>query len=766
VVTRRLRVLTYNVQMRSWGMEVGAQGSLTPVTSVEKRANGIADRILAATEPWDVLCFNEVFDEDGRDILEHRLRTAYPHYVLKADADDRGVGALAVVAGGLFTFGGALWGIALGLIGGVSLLGSRWEDSGLMLFSKFPFRGIPIPDALADLVGMPTGTTIPHVAFVPYEDAVGNDENSAKGVVYAQIELPDESLFNIMISHTQADPLDHIGKNATTRKAQFTTAMALLDDRLEGDTADKEILFCGDLNVQGMADANGLRPEWTTLLGTPSSAPLTNVLQDAWTFEQCPGRLLLGSTPLPDDCDPGITAHGQRLDYVLRSNPYPERMVAQHIRIAHNIAQRSPTSPTKYTSDHLPLSIDLHEQKPFNTANTAEKLTFTIDDPENISTATLRDGQMHWYRIDDPGGYGFAMQGGANKVSHAVYTKADLSQPYQPYTRDTTPATDDGPRITRYALAETPFFIRVWLRPNVTSASYSLYSRRFVGTGPKDAIPLLRSWPCRGEARVGALHSPDNPDTPVDDFDSVWFTARLDRTYPGVDDYTSTVTVKDIDGEMFGLVVLRDDGGLGFEVIEERTHGPDPIVVTFNHNQHGRLYVLVRREEPDPRPFDARSFTVLLETNACYLYSNGTERGARALGGDARLICFDETDGFAGSESGSDDIQINVGVNGMNAAHIPHSDDLAFDDDTRRDIVMPTIAYTSQAKFELVELDDFSAADRASVQIPMLPAAVAAAKQIITRDGPAIRGVYLIRFESDDGHYELEITVSREPPID
>jgi hypothetical protein len=62
--------------------------------------------------------------------------------------------------------------------------------------------------------------------------------------------------------------------------------------------------------------------------------------------------------------------------------------------------------------------------------------------------------------------------------------------------------------------------------------------------------------------------------------------------------------------------------------------------------------VLVRREEPDPRPFDARSFTVLLETNACYLYSNGTERGSRALGGDARLICFDENGGFLGSESG------------------------------------------------------------------------------------------------------------------
>jgi hypothetical protein len=43
---------------------------------------------------------------------------------------------------------------------------------------------------------------------------------------------------------------------------------------------------------------------------------------------------------------------------------------------------------------------------------------------------------------------------------------------------------------------------------------------------------------------------------------------------------------------------------------------------------------------------------------------------------------------------------------------------------------------------------------------------VTAAKQIITRDGPAIRGVYPIDFDSDDGHYELEVTVSREPPTD
>lgn len=745
-------------------MEVGAQTTLTPVTSVETRAKQISERILAATEPWDVLCFNEVFDEDGRDELIHRLSARYPNYVAKADADNRGAGVLEVAGGLALTIGGAVWGAALGLIGSLNLLSARWEDSGLMLFSRFPFTQVRIPDEVADFAGLPIGLDIPNVAYVPYVDAADNDAGAAKGVVYAQLQLPDESTFNVMISHTQSDPTEDIGKNQAIRKSQFATAMALLKERI-GDPAGKEVLFCGDFNVQGLRDDNHPRPEWTALMNTPG-APLTDVLQDAWTFEQCPGRAVLGSTPLPDDCDPGQTAHRQRLDYVMRTKPYPNRMVAQHINIAHDVAQRSPTSPTMYTSDHLPLSIDLHERKPHNTALTAEKLTFTIADPEHRSSGALRDGEMHWYRIDDPGGYGFAMLNGANKVFYAVYAKSDMSQPYQPFTRDTTPAGPEAPATTRYALAEPPFFVRVWLRPNVSSANYTLYSRRFVGSGKADAIPLLRSWPFQGEARIGSPHSDDLPETDVDDFDSVWFSALLDRQWPGVTSYESTVTLKDIEDQTFGLVIYRDDGAGGLELIGEAGHGPDPLSITFQHDRAGRVYILARREEPEPRPFQASSFTVLLETNVSYLYSNGTERGGRAIGGDARLMCLDETDGFLGSEAGSDDIQINVNVNGQNAAHIPNSDDLEFDDDTRRDIVMPTIAFTTDAKFELVELDDLSPADRASVSIPILPAAVDSAVQILNRDGPNIRGIYEIRFDDDDGRYQLEITVSREPISD
>jgi hypothetical protein len=103
-----------------------------------------------------------------------------------------------------------------------------------------------------------------------------------------------------------------------------------------------------------------------------------------------------------------------------------------------------------------------------------------------------------------------------------------------------------------------------------------------------------------------------------------------------------------------------------------------------------------------------------------------------------------------------------VTVNGQNVAHIPHSDALDFDDDSIRDLVMPTVAYKRDAKFELVELDDFSAADRASVTIPRHARVPMEARQITMQNGRSMRAVFLVDF--GDGKYVLEITVSAEPP--
>ena len=55
--------------------------------------------------------------------------------------------------------------------------------------------------------------------------------------------------------------------------------------------------------------------------------------------------------------------------------------------------------------------------------------------------------------------------------------------------------------------------------------------------------------------------------------------------------------------------------------------------------------------------------------------------------------------------------------------HIPNSDDLEFDDDTLRDLPqVDVVRYVGEAEFELVELDDLSVDDRASVSIPQFDA--------------------------------------------
>ena len=83
------------------------------------------------------------------------------------------------------------------------------------------------------------------------------------------------------------------------------------------------------------------------------------------------------------------------------------------------------------------------------------------------------------------------MVNGSTQVFHAIYTKADLSQPYQPFVRDTSPPTPESPAVYRYALAEAPFFVRVWLGPTspapTTPVLTPLHRHRPQGRHPADA---------------------------------------------------------------------------------------------------------------------------------------------------------------------------------------------------------------------------------------------------------------------------------------
>ena len=102
-----LRVVTYNTQLRSRLMEMFAD--LNPFTTftAPRRAEIIAERIRSSEYDYDVVALNEVFCEDSRVILWRRLGQKYRH--------------------------------------AIPMLGSRFigEDSGLMLFSRFPFEDVP-----------------------------------------------------------------------------------------------------------------------------------------------------------------------------------------------------------------------------------------------------------------------------------------------------------------------------------------------------------------------------------------------------------------------------------------------------------------------------------------------------------------------------------------------------------------------------------------------------------------------------------------------
>ncbi len=330
-----VRVVTFNTWCRSWGMEAGAQEGI-PTSTVEDRAHLIAKRILDSPQQFDVVCLNEVFDEDAREILEDALPD------LKAA-----------------------------------------EDSGLMMFSRLPFDTMTVPPGFE---GVFPGA-FPVVTYAPYADNEGLDGFAAKGVVYAKLLGPGGDPLHLLMSHTQADSTSSIGEHRKTRAKQFKQVAELAHKMIGAPPFDEEVLFCGDLNVNGTRNAGGARPEWDMVFDTPGSF-LTDELHDVWTHEQRAQDLNNPGKPLPIE-DPGMTTHLQRLDYMLRppDDGSGRRLATQHVAIDYELAQGTTDIP--YTSDHLPVRIDLHYRRDHNTAWTAEPIEKAQMAPDFNSPNTL-----------------------------------------------------------------------------------------------------------------------------------------------------------------------------------------------------------------------------------------------------------------------------------------------------------------------------------------------------------------------------------------
>jgi hypothetical protein len=271
-----LRVLSYNLQMLP-----GTDEQYGGTSGDEDRAEKIAQRILAAVDPagvplYDVLIFQEVFDDTdngeiggvtgARDILIRHLSKLYPNYIYKLYHPDSGL---------------------------------TDNDSGLMIFSRFPFQDIPnVGTAVCDVwsrnVRNPGGNDNGRqAAFLEYETYISdvldsdrecrNDPNSFrgmvgdcsadKGVFYVRLLNPaDSRVYHVLGTHLQSsysdaetDIKDDPGtaqnegepvggdwrEYNTIRKNQLQTVSDLADSCIGTNFAIQNVIIAGDFNIDG-----------------------------------------------------------------------------------------------------------------------------------------------------------------------------------------------------------------------------------------------------------------------------------------------------------------------------------------------------------------------------------------------------------------------------------------------------------------------------------------------------------------------------------
>jgi len=261
-----LHLMTMNVQMLPWAVVSAWQGMNDEAVS---KANRIADDIVAMPpiRRPEVIAFNEVFNEDGRERLILRLGGMYPHRVER--------------------------------VGGLGL-----DDAGLMLLSIFPFVDIP-----------GHGKVYKHT----YVARAGEDALTAKGFAAVRIATPTDAT-TIVFTHLQASA-DGAAEDqySEVRALQLMEIFASFTSIFASDAGFAgRVILCGDLNIRGDSGAQTL--EWSTVFGTPPGGTPFGPVLDGWMTYMPPP----GSTTMYDEGYTNINFKSgakARLDYMCFARP-------------------------------------------------------------------------------------------------------------------------------------------------------------------------------------------------------------------------------------------------------------------------------------------------------------------------------------------------------------------------------------------------------------------------------------------------------------
>jgi hypothetical protein len=740
------RILTYNTQLRSWAMEVGADMAIPPSETAETRAKLIAQNVLASAHDYDVVCFNEVFDEDARQVLMSALLSHFPYAITKADVTGIEIAWPGKPPLSLNPVAALLNASGISYIASWMTLGTpKMEDCGVALFSRWPFKLEPITEALSDLldpralseltpIGMPT------VGFKPYVASEGGDAWASKGVVYARIEHDSDHTYHVFASHTQAD--DHsLGEHEGSRTGQMAEVGQFVEKCVGPPPFGGEVFFLGDLNINGGKANDGVSTEiqeWHDRFVAPGSTLADNMV-DQWGREQCPGT--------PGLRDPGKTAPTvylpteERLDYFFRSAT--SGLAVQHLYIDYDVAEVPPgIDGVSYLSDHRPLGADCNQPMPHNTP--ADAMRGDIDAAGNWSDSDYRlPGGVKWYRFEEKGTYEFRVDSPFD-VDFEVYVDTDLSRPRQQYREEFSP--DYG---KRFVLPSAPFLVKVFCRNRETEFNFSFHAHRHLGASIPEAIDIVPEQKYDEQFPNGQRLNLDDAAAPWDSTDSKWF--RLDPPRVAVDGPIELrVDVNLHDYADTGALVFAGRLESGGNLTQVANAGPDsgPLSIMFPAKSGERYYVAVQRRETGGVPL---SFDVVAHTNVNLLLGGKV--------GTPRLVCNDETSGW-----GSDDIALSLEHDGKLLRDISNSEIGDMDQDDVRDLdqwIPDVVAYLDHIGITVIEEDDIDDDDVGQGQVP--PVKLLSGAPNVSIDGYADDGTWRVRLhvDVDDGAYELRCSVTQ-----
>lgn len=233
VATPRVRVLTHNVQM------------LPPI--IGGKANATRAELIAKADfvkGYDVVVFDEAFDNSPSETLKSRLAPQYPHQTPVLGRSRSG------------------WDETLGAYSWLTP-----EDGGVTILSKWP---------------------IAHRIQYVYSGGCGADALSNKGFVYVQLDV-DGTPVHVVGTHVQAEDPLCFGRGAAVRAEQFAT----IDEFPDGLAipSDEQVIVTGDLNVDRAS------PEYADLLAATDTVAPTSYARGCGPTRCSRPRRRPGNTP-------------------------------------------------------------------------------------------------------------------------------------------------------------------------------------------------------------------------------------------------------------------------------------------------------------------------------------------------------------------------------------------------------------------------------------------------------------------------------------